>query len=296
MSEPLVSILTITYNRADLIHRCIESIQRQTYKNYEHIIADGNSTDNTEEIVKSYNNPHIKYIKLNDRGPEFQMRSAFEASSGDYITFLDDDDEYLPDKIAKQVEFALKQPDDVGLTYCWMTMYDSQTNEVTKTHAPQYSGECYDICAAYGKISGTPTLFIRREVFRSVGGTFDDSIGLIMSDIELVTRISKITKVNYLSESLIKVYVNHNHARLTTNFYSETLKRVILYHTHFLTKFSDVFQKHPTMADYHCFELCRAYFKLHNYKEGFKYYRRLLSCNPSFTQVIKPLIGIILNK
>jgi glycosyltransferase involved in cell wall biosynthesis len=52
--SPLVSIITITHNRANLIHRCIESIQKQTYTNYEHIIIDGASTDNTEEIVKSY--------------------------------------------------------------------------------------------------------------------------------------------------------------------------------------------------------------------------------------------------
>lgn len=59
-TNPLVSIITITYNRGDLIHRCIESIQRQTYDNYEHIIIDGNSTDNTKEIVESYNNSSLK--------------------------------------------------------------------------------------------------------------------------------------------------------------------------------------------------------------------------------------------
>ena len=64
MENPLVSIITITLNRADLIHRCIESIQKQTYSNFEHIIVDGNSTDNTEEVVKSYKDPRIKYIKL----------------------------------------------------------------------------------------------------------------------------------------------------------------------------------------------------------------------------------------
>ena len=53
-ATPLVSIITNTLNRAALIHRCIESIQKQTYQNYEHIIVDGASDDNTEEVVKSY--------------------------------------------------------------------------------------------------------------------------------------------------------------------------------------------------------------------------------------------------
>ena len=103
MTYPLVSIITITYNRCDLIHRCIESIQRQTYHNYEHIIVDGNSIDQTEDIVKSYNDSHIKYIKLNERGPQIQMKAGSLEAKGKYVTFLDDDDEYLPTKIEKQV-------------------------------------------------------------------------------------------------------------------------------------------------------------------------------------------------
>jgi glycosyltransferase involved in cell wall biosynthesis len=58
---PLVTIITNTKNRARLISRCIESIQNQTYQNYEHIVADG-GTDNTKKIVESYNDPHIIYI------------------------------------------------------------------------------------------------------------------------------------------------------------------------------------------------------------------------------------------
>ena len=82
--------------------RCIESIQRQTYQNYEHIISDGCSTDNTEELVRSYEDPHIKYIKV-EGGPVAQMREAFALSRGEYITFLDDDDEYRPEKLQKQL-------------------------------------------------------------------------------------------------------------------------------------------------------------------------------------------------
>lgn len=60
---PLVTIITNTKNRARLISRCIESIQNQTYQNYEHIVADG-GTDNTKKIVESYNDPHIIYISI----------------------------------------------------------------------------------------------------------------------------------------------------------------------------------------------------------------------------------------
>ena len=99
-----------------------------------------------------------------------------------------------------------------------------------------------------------------------------------------------------LPESLIKIYENHNHARLTTNFYSEKLKRDILFRKHFLTKFHEVFERQPSLADEHYFNLCRDYFKLHQYRNGLKNYCLLLKCKPSIKQIIKPIIGVMLNR
>lgn len=76
---PLVTIITNTKNRARLISRCIESIQNQTYQNYEHIVADG-GTDNTKKIVESYNDPHIIYISIPEGGPVAQTKEAFKLS------------------------------------------------------------------------------------------------------------------------------------------------------------------------------------------------------------------------
>lgn len=294
---PKVSVLTITYNRAPLIHRCIESVRNQSYHDYEHIIADGASDDNTEEVVLSYNDPKIKYLKLRQSGPEYQMREAFKVSSGEYITFLDDDDEYLPDKIKKQVDFFDRQPSDIGMIYCWMSYYDEKKpDSCINIHAPQLRGNIGDIQASIQPLSGTPTLMIKRDIYESVGGTYDDSCGYIGSDKELVTSITQITKVNYLPESLVKVYINHDLPRLSTNFYSQKIHKDIIYHKHYLSKFYSVFDRKPYLATYHLFEICRDYFKLQCYSEGFRWYWRMLKTKPSLKQVIKPLIGIIINK
>ena len=63
MEQPLVSIYTVTRNRADLLPRCMKSILNQTYKNIEYIIIDSASTDNTEDVVKSFNDARIQYEK-----------------------------------------------------------------------------------------------------------------------------------------------------------------------------------------------------------------------------------------
>ena len=112
----------------DRISRCIESIQNQTYQNYEHIVADG-GTDNTKKIVESYNDPHIIYISIPEGGPVAQTKEAFKLSKGEFITFLDDDDEYTPEKLEKQLDLIQSLSDDYGFIYGAMTYYDNNTKE-----------------------------------------------------------------------------------------------------------------------------------------------------------------------
>ena len=294
MASPLVSIVTITFNRADLIHRCIESIQNQTYQNYEHIIVDGNSSDNTEDVVKSYNDPHIKYIKLNKNGCALQLRAGADVAKGKYITFLDDDDEYLSQKIEKQVTLFESLTEDYGVVYCWMSYYNNDNpDKVIRIHKTELRGDVRDITPSRPLVSGTPTMMIRRSTFERYGGTYNDDIGFIMSDWELMTRICQHCLVDYVPESLVKVYVNHGHARLTTDFYGEKARRAVLFHNHFLTLFSDTFEQHPKSADYHYRSLVEAYLTLGNYHDAWQYYVRLLKIRPSVANALLPIKPII---
>lgn len=291
MNNPLVSIITNTYNRADLIYRCIESIQKQTYQNYEHIIVDGNSTDNTEEVVKSYNDKHIKYIKLDKTGPQVQMRAGADVACGKYITFLDDDDEYLPEKLEKQVSFFEKKPQQVGLVYCWMSYFDfNNPNKVLSVHKTEIRGNAADISVSAPLVCGTPTLMVRREIFEAVGGCYDDSIGIIGADWELAARFCQICDVDYIPESLVKVYVNHGHARLSTNFYQDRAKKGIVFHHHFLNFFSENFKRHPEYAKLHYYSLACYYSDLKLRKEAWKYVVKYLSTKPEFGKALKLLV------
>lgn len=270
-NSPLVSIITITYNRCELIHRCIESIQKQTYQNYEHIIIDGNSPDKTEEVVLSYKDPHIVYKRLDTRGPEVQMKAGSQIAKGKYITFLDDDDEYLPEKIEKQVNFFEGLSADFGLIYCWMSYYDFKTGKKKLDHCYTLRGDCADISVEMPRVCGTPTLMVRKNVLDQVGGTYDDSIGVIGADWELAARICQITKVDYIPESLVRVYVNHSHARLSTDFYSDKAHKGIIFHNHFLTHFKSNFDRVPKYAKYHYYQLAKCYVILNDKKMARKY-------------------------
>ena len=100
----LFSIVIPTYNRAPLIFKTIESIFNQTYTNYEIIIVDDGSTDNTEEIISKINNPKIKYYKIINSERGAARNKGILHSTGDYITFLDSDDIIYPNYLSNADE------------------------------------------------------------------------------------------------------------------------------------------------------------------------------------------------
>lgn len=99
---PLVSIYIITHNRSELLKRAVESVRNQTYKKLEIIIVDDFSSDNTSEVVDEIIScdPRVKYIKNDlNRGACYSRNCAIKLSSGEFITGLDDDDYFLPDRV-----------------------------------------------------------------------------------------------------------------------------------------------------------------------------------------------------
>lgn len=109
--EELVSIITPVYNCAKLLPKTIESVISQTYKNWEMILVDDCTPDNSAEIIKNYmkDEPRIKYFKLdNNSGAAVARNKALELSKGRFIAYLDADDLWKPEKLEKQVDFMIK--------------------------------------------------------------------------------------------------------------------------------------------------------------------------------------------
>lgn len=282
---PLITIITDTKNRAGLISRCIESIQKQTYQNYEHIIADGGS-DNTEDIVKSYNDSKIKYIRVPEGGPVVQTSEAFKLSKGEFITFLDDDDEYLPEKLEKQLELILSLSEEYGFIYGAMTYYDNNTKQQLRIHPAEIEGgkEILPMAVANPVICGTPTLMFRRNVFEAIGGTWISGIGNERSDWALVCKaINQGWKVAALKESYLKIYVNHQTIRMSdARFYRDNSERYIKFHNYFLTEYADVLNLYPKSRVYHYECLTRFYLDLGTINMAINYWMSLIKVHPNF--------------
>ncbi len=104
MSQPpLISIITPTFNRAKLLAKAMESVQAQDYPFWEMRIWDDGSSDETPDMVANCGDPRIHYGRGTNRGQAFARNQAFQQAKGEYIAFLDDDDRWLPGKLARQV-------------------------------------------------------------------------------------------------------------------------------------------------------------------------------------------------
>lgn len=131
MLEPLVSIVMPAYNASKFISESIESVLKQTYKNWELIIVNDCSKDNTEEIIKSYSNndSRIKYYnqKTNLGISEARNKAIIEAK-GEYIAFLDSDDLWKKRKLEEQIKFMEEKK--INFSY---TDYEKRDQELKKT-------------------------------------------------------------------------------------------------------------------------------------------------------------------
>ena len=104
MQAPRVSAVIATYNRAHLLRHAIESVLAQDYPNLELIVVDDGSSDGTEALVRGYSAGRVRYLRHSrNRGLPAGRNSGIDAAEGEYVAFLDDDDMWLPSKIAKQI-------------------------------------------------------------------------------------------------------------------------------------------------------------------------------------------------
>jgi len=103
-----------------MLGNAIQSVLNQTFKDFELIIVDGASTDNTKEVVNSFIDERIIYIKQKENISNIDsLNRGLAVARGKYIALQDDDDEWYPEKLEKQIKLFVSGPSELGLVYCW---------------------------------------------------------------------------------------------------------------------------------------------------------------------------------
>ncbi len=173
---PRVSVLMGTFNRAHLLPRAVHSVFRQEYADWEVILVDDASTDNTREIVAQIADRRVKYLRQDrNRGIAAVLNTAFHAGAGQYLAFLDDDDEWTDrQKLHKQVQvFESAQGRHVGIVSAWWR--EVANGRVVRRCAPRPPRDWTQrILMGNGIVATSPTM-VSREAWAAVGG-FDESL------------------------------------------------------------------------------------------------------------------------
>jgi glycosyltransferase involved in cell wall biosynthesis len=222
MNKPMVSVIIPTYKRPETLSRAIDSVLNQTYENIEIIVVDDNEPlsehrKKTEKLMKNYENiKKVKYIKHSkNRNGSAARNTGIRYSNGKYIAFLDDDDEFLPDKIQNQVEKMESLDETWGACY---TSYKKVMSDGTVQYSAE-KREGYLLVEALMRtlyIYGGSNLLVRKSVVDKING-FDESFKR-NQDLEFLVRILKDYKLAYVDTCSLLI---HYDARTTSLTYEQ---------------------------------------------------------------------------
>jgi len=223
---PNVSIILPTYNRAPTLSRAIDSVLKQTYKDFELIIIDDGSVDKTKDIVANYlSDPRIKYLHQENAGASAARNRGIQVSTGDLIAFQDSDDEWMPDKLHTQVQVFEKNDDSLSLVYGDMLRVEPD-GKISTSYAPDVNnGDLFNADTLEYKVFGIgiQSCLIRKKYLIEVGG-FDTKFPRFI-DLELFIRLSKISHIYRLEQILVKYYATEG---ISTNPKNAAIARELL--------------------------------------------------------------------
>ncbi|MFH1882428.1 MAG: glycosyltransferase [Planctomycetota bacterium] len=199
---PTVSVVIPTYNRARILGRAVRSVLNQSYKDFEVIVVDDASSDNTKEIVDGLNDKRIKYIRHDKNSGEAAARNTgIQAAGGKYIASHDSDDEWLAGKLERQVMLLESSPREVGLAYTGFWRIEGNTQSYfPPDRIGRIEGDIHRELLR-GNFVGTPTTVVKKECFERLGG-FDERLRHLV-DWEMWIRISELYRFICVNESLV---------------------------------------------------------------------------------------------
>lgn len=201
---PLVSVIVPTYNSARYVTAAVDSILDQSFKDFEVLVIDDGSTDDTRTVLARYGSP-VRYIHQSNRGVSIARNRGIAESTGKYIAFLDADDTWFPAKLERQLD-ALTQTPGYRLCYTGFRFVDDQMRSL-RDHRPRQFDDALEGLLFHGNIvSSICTVLVERALFDQVGG-FDPELSQC-ADWDMWVRLARTTRFLVI-EDLLVTYRQH---------------------------------------------------------------------------------------
>jgi GT2 family glycosyltransferase len=224
-AKPAVTVVIPTFNRAAVLARAIRSVVGQTCQDWELIVVDDCSTDGTEQTVRGFSDSRITYLRL-DRNSRWgaARNTGIRQARGEYVAFLDSDDEWLPEKLEKELEVFQNSDPAVGLVYTGKMILDEQ-GRVLEVRRPTKSGWVYDALLDWDFIGSCSRVAVKKQVLDRVGG-FDETFG-ICEDYDLWLRVARTSKIACVPYCLVKRYMGSDQVTASLRNICEAWERIL---------------------------------------------------------------------
>jgi glycosyltransferase involved in cell wall biosynthesis len=200
----LFTVVIPTYNREKVVARAIKSVLNQTYQDFEIIVVDDGSKDNTEYVVKEIEDSRIRYVRQDNAGACVARNTGIKNAKGYYVSFLDSDDEWFPLMLEKQLE-QYQSDSEIGCVYSDLQVKTGNGDVHSFGKPFIVKGNCYADVLRQGYMAPTSVLSAKRECFDKVG-LFDVHFPASQDD-DMCFKLSKNYKVGLISEIMATMNV-----------------------------------------------------------------------------------------
>lgn len=240
---PFFSIIIPVFNRKEKISIAIQSVLDQSFNNWELLVIDDNSSDNTSEVIKSFKDPRISYFKNNKNfGAAYSRNRGIEKAKGEIISFLDSDDQFFPDFLTKTFLFFQNKSRDIG--FCWTGLkvkYTSKTKE--EIWNPKIKNSAYYSFLKELRIGSGCGISILKEVF-SKCGMFNEELSAA-EDTDFFLRIVQEFDFGVIDEILVFIDKSGKD-RLSLNYHNnaESYNKFIHQHWPMINKYPELQRKY----------------------------------------------------
>lgn len=215
LNSTAVSVLINTKNRSQLISRAVDSVLKQDFTDFELLIMDASTDENTAAVMERYDDPRIIYERIrNEKHFTETNRYAISKCRGIYIALIDDDDEWISsEKLSKQVSLIESLPDDYGVVYCWYEMWHDDINQAVTIPLKANRGDLFEMMLYDNAIMGAPTLLIKKKLYTELWANGGDP-SVLPSDHYLMTVFSQTYKFDLVPEVLVRCHERHQYGSM----------------------------------------------------------------------------------
>jgi len=230
---PQVSVIILTRNRPQYLVKAIQSVLDQTFTDFEIIIVDDASTDETPEVINSFQDRRIVSIRHDvNKGESASRNAGVKMAKGEFIAFLDDDDQWLPQKLELQVGMLQKGNGKLGGVYTGFYKWDIEREQIIGKRVPEKRGDIADDMFVQNWVGTPSTVVVKKKCLKDVG-EFDETL-VFGPDYDMWIRIAQKYEFDYIAAPLVKYGIHSQ--QMTTNY-----RKIILGRERLLEKYREFY-------------------------------------------------------